>query len=206
MFSWLSIVTIIGPNRCGAVPEYGAVLPKSEEFKMSNNALSVVRCSAILELQALRTRRPAGSFESEIADYAIDLVLNDSRPDGDFLVVNALKDARSVLIRRKRRDKERAFFPMDESEENDVGQEVAHAMIASQRLLAHDIAWQDSYQYLLEAIESQKLLTECLKGWRDGEQLTETADRLDISREYVKKLRGRIRQIAISTFASGGLH
>lgn len=110
---------------------------------MTTQALSPARCSAVLALQQLRSRRASGSFEFEIADYAIDLVLNDRRPESDFLVVNALKDARSVLIRQKRRLRTRGMLPLDE-----------------------------------------------------------TAIRLGISREYVKKLRGRIRSTAVATFAS----
>ncbi|UYG05541.1 hypothetical protein OCT51_09330 [Halomonas sp. LR3S48] len=163
---------------------------------MTTQALSPARCNAVLALQNLRARRAPGSFDFEIADYAIDLVLSDQRPETDFLVVNALKDARSVLIRKMRRHRARGMLPIEETVNTATSQELAQAMIAAQRPLADNVASYHSYQQLRARLGDQGYLPECLDGWRDGEGLLETAQRLGISREYVKKLRGRIRSIA----------
>lgn len=183
----------------------GAALPKVRKMEMTTLALSPARCSAVLALQELRSSRPPGSFEFDVADHAIDLVLSEQRPESDYLLVNAIKDSRSVLTRQKRRLRERGMLPLDETSDTAAGQELAHAMIAAQRPLAEDAAWQDSYRHLRTTLGDQGYLPECLDGWRDGEQLTETSLRLGISRDYVKKLRGRIRSNAIASFAPGVL-
>ncbi|NUB11404.1 hypothetical protein GAY28_01010 [Azospirillum brasilense] len=67
-------------------------------------SLSTARACAILEIQKIRQLHSVNSFEHAVADHAIDLVLNETRPEDTFLVMNALQDAKSVLSRRKRRD------------------------------------------------------------------------------------------------------
>lgn len=164
---------------------------------MTTQALSPARCGAVLALQNLRARRAPDSFDFEIADYAIDLALSDKRPETSYLVVNVLKDARSVLTRKKRRHRARGMLLLDETLSTAAGQELAEAMTAAQRPLADDVASYHSYQKLRARLGDQGYLHQCLDGWLDGEELLETAQRLGISREYVKKLRGRIRSIAI---------
>jgi hypothetical protein len=164
---------------------------------MTTQVLSPARCSAVLTLQKIRSRRVPGSFEFEAADHAIDLVLSDQRPESNFLVINALKDARSVLIRQKRRLHTRVMLTLDETPDTVAGQELVQSMIGAQHPLAEDAAWYDSYRVLRTSLGEDGYLPRCLDAWRDGEELAETATRLGISRDYVKKLRGRIRATAV---------
>lgn len=105
-----------------------------------------------------------------------------------------------MLIRQKRRQRAREVFPLDETPDTFAGEELLRAMLAAQRPLAEVAAWQDSYRLLRARLGEGSYLHECLDGWRDGEELSETANRLGISREYVKKLRGRIRSTAVTSF------
>lgn len=163
-------------------------------------AISPARWSAVLELQGIRSRLCPGSFEFDIADHAIDLVLNDNRPDGPFLVRNALKDSRSVTIRRVRRERERFALPQTEGEFSP-----AETLPDDHPSPETQAVWKDGYLKLSTALEgSNARAALCLRAWLKGDEMAETASQLGISREYVKKIRTGIRAVAGQVFLDAG--
>jgi hypothetical protein len=62
--------------------------------------------------------------------------------------------------------------------------------------------WADAYARLRAALEKRnRYAAACLDGWRAGEEESETAAALGISRDYVKKLRRLIRRTAAEIFS-----
>lgn len=152
---------------------------------------------AVQTLQAIRDRHQPGTFEFEVADHAINLVISGTRPPGPFLLRNAYRDARSVMIRRKRRDRE--FLPLDEDTCGEYRHEVHSLWYSAHTCPERRVIYLDAYERLkLHVSNSNKLAAPCLDCWHAGDTLDETASRLAISREYVKKLRGSIRKAAKS--------
>jgi hypothetical protein len=63
------------------------------------------------------------------------------------------------------------------------------------------VAWREIYTRLAKVVARRnRYAAACLDAWRDGADLNETAARLGISRDYVKKLRGIIRATAAAEF------
>jgi hypothetical protein len=183
-----------------------AALPKVE--MQVTQPISSARWRAVQQLQDIRWRRRPNFFEFDIADYAGGLVLSPTRSEDGFLVINALKDARSVLIRRKRRDRARGMIPLLGSNAGDNPLEVAPEVqrdktyAASQgRGTEHTVGWREIYDQLAKLVAQRNHhAAACLDAWRNGADLNETAARLGISRDYVKKLRGLIRTTAAAEF------
>jgi hypothetical protein len=180
--------------------------PKVE--KQVTQAISPARWRAVQTLQDIRKRRRPNSFEFEVADHAGALVLSPSRDEGGFLVVNTLKDARSVLIRRRRRDQARGMIPVLGSKAGTDPLELAPEVqrdgtyAADQgRGTEETVAWREVYARLAKPVaQRNRHAAACLDAWRDGADLNETAALLGISRDYVKKLRGLIRTTAAAEF------
>lgn len=133
--------------------------------------------------------------------------MSPARSEDGFLVVNALKDARSVLIRRKRRDRARGMIPVlgrNAGDPLELAPEVQRdkTYTASQgEGTEHAVGWREVYARLVKVVaQRNRHAKACLEAWRDGADLNETAARLGISRDYVKKLRGLIRTTAAAEF------
>jgi DNA-binding CsgD family transcriptional regulator len=61
------------------------------------------------------------------------------------------------------------------------------------------LEWESSYRLVEnEVARHNRHARACLEHWRDGDDLRQTAAKLGISREYVKKLRRRIRRTALA--------
>lgn len=166
--------------------------------------ISAARWAAVLTLQKMRDRRAPNSFEFEVADHAIDLLLNPERPEGPYLVPNALRDARSVLIRRNRRLRKRGMLPLYAGPESPAALEVSHIVESDRTVAASrpqsietELGWKQVFHRLHSVVSDKSARAgEILIGWRAGEDMAEAAHRLQISKHYVKKLRGDIRREA----------
>jgi len=166
--------------------------------------MSAARWAAILTLQKMRNRRTPNSFEFEVVDHAIDLLLNPERIDGPYLVSNAVRDARSVLIRRGRRLRKRGMLPLYSDPDGNSGLEVSPVIEADRTVAAArpesieiEMGWRQEFRRLHAAVlRRNSRAGQVLTGWWTGEDMAEAADRLRISTHYVKKLRGEIRKEA----------
>lgn len=174
---------------------------------MQTQQISAARWAALLSLQNRRDRLPRNSFEFEIADHAIDLVLNPGRPEGTYLLHNALKDARSVRIRQLRRARARGMVPLLHEHSVTGPLDISPAIEADRTVtesrpqsIEVQLGWRQEFENLNAAVSTISARAgNVLIGWLAGEDLAETAKRLAISTHYVKKLRGEIRQRALGT-------
>jgi hypothetical protein len=150
----------------------------------------------------------SSGWSASVADCAGTLVLSPARSEDGFLVTNALKDARSILIRRKRRDRARGMIPLLGSNAGDDPLEVAPEVQRDKTYAAsrgqgteHTVGWREIYAQLAKLVaQRNRHAAACLDAWRDGADLNETAARLGISRDYGRKLRGLIRTVAATAF------
>ncbi len=175
---------------------------------MEQAADAPARWAVVSQFQRRRDRYDVNSFEFEIADHAISLTLNPERGFNGYFARNAWRDAKSVVLRRRRRQKARFITLYGQTVEGghlDFSVEVQAALATldcpdPQRTLV----WADAYLRLRNALERRnRYAAGCLDGWRDGEEEQETAARLGISRDYVKKLRRLIRQAAAEVLSDG---
>jgi hypothetical protein len=172
---------------------------------MQTQNVSAARWAAVLSLQNRRSRLALNSFEFDVADHAIDLVLNAGRPEGPYLLQNALKDARSVVIRQKRRTRARGMVPLLDERAGTGPLEVSRSIEADRtvadarpRSIEVQLGWRQEFQGLHAIVSAARGRTgSVLTGWLGGEDLADTAKRLAISTHYVKKLRGEIRLHAL---------
>lgn len=192
-----------GIRKPSAVLHLMGGMAKTEVVKMQTQ-ISAARWAAVHSLQNMRDRRDPNSFEFQVADHAIDLLLSPHRPEGPYLVKNALRDARSVLIRQKRRAQRRGMLPLYGDSGNGDGLELPRSLqsdpvvkAARPQSVETELAWKQEFGQLLLAISRRNARAgEVLTGWRLGEEVVETANRLQISTHYAKKLRGAIREQA----------
>jgi hypothetical protein len=156
-------------------------------------SLSDARARAILKLQHHRDSRDPNSFEHKAADHAIDLVLNERRPEGPFLAHNALRDARKILARQRRRHVAR--YPDGEEQLVTISATDADTPSASLGRSPADLAeWREAYERVREAAAKQDPRAAiCLDDWRDGFSDKQTALKLGISRSYVHVMRNTAR-------------
>lgn len=167
------------------------------------------RWAVVEQIQRRRTHRTPGSFEFEVADHAVSLALNRNRPVDEFFARNALRDAKSVVLRRQRRQQAR-FVPLygrgENGDELALSPEIQGAMAqggSSFSVTERAFIWGEAYAQLRAALEAlNRYAAACLDAWRNGEGEQETAAALGISREYVKKLRRLIRE-TVATMLSG---
>jgi hypothetical protein len=160
-------------------------------------SLSEARARAITDIQILRDRRNVNSLEYATADHAIDLVLNASRPEDAFLVVNALKDARSVMLRRRRRENDRTveLSVLD----NLSGEGAASPSAGLCRSPEATLVESDAYDRLKAWGDAQPVRTaRCLEEWRLGFTGQESAKRNGLSRRTINTQRRTIRDAARS--------
>ena len=166
---------------------------------MMLQAIEAARWIAVEQLQRCIRHNDPSSFGSAVAEHAIGLVLNTSRPANSFLVHNAQGDARKVVSARRRRSLSRDVrFPHGPGERGSCSE--VEGLCARQGHVAeceHAILWADLYWRLRAAVTGRnRLAGTCLDDWRDGREEIETADSLGISLGYVKKLRRMIRDVA----------
>jgi hypothetical protein len=109
--------------------------------------------------------------------------------------------------RRRRRDRSR-FVPLygrGQDNELALSAEVEDALTKDNGALCElerSSMWADDYARLRAALEKRnRYAAACLDGWCAGEEESETAAALGISRDYVKKLRRLIREIAAKIFS-----
>jgi hypothetical protein len=162
-------------------------------------SISAARWCAVHKLQTIRDRYSSGSFEFDVADHAIDLVLSPDRPDNEFLVHNAMRDARSVLIRQKRRVADRGMHPLygdDEEISPQVQKDQTYARSQPPSVEAV-LGWRQEFEQLRARVANDNgYAGRVLDRWLVGDEVNETAQLLKISAHYVKKLRKRIRETA----------
>jgi hypothetical protein len=162
-------------------------------------ALEPERCAAIMRLQRLASQRDPSSFEFAVSDHAITLLLNPTRPIDSFSVRNAWRDARSVILRQRGRARERGMLPLHGTGAESSTETEATYFHNAGRVDNVDapFVWADAYRRLRAALVLRnRYAAACLDAWRDGEEEHTTAAALGISREYVKKLRRLIRDVA----------
>lgn len=168
---------------------------------MKTQIVSAARWAAVLKLQNIRDKKSPQSFGFEIADYAIELVLSPERSEDKYLVKNALKDARSILIRRKRRERERGMLSLTEEDNVETAFQIENDPLVTSSLPPSPervLVWKQELANLSKATPVRTPRVErVLLGWRNGESIRETAFRLNCSTHYVKKLRAQIRTKAL---------
>ena len=172
---------------------------------MQTQQISAARWAALIALQNRRDRLPRNSFEFDVADHAIDLVLNPGRPEGPYLLHNALKDARSVRIRQLRRARARGMVPLLHEHSITGLLDVSPAIETDCTVVGSrpqsvevQLGWRQELEKLHASVSAgSRRAGYVLTGWLAGEDLAETARRLAISTHYVKKLRGEVRQRAL---------
>ncbi len=164
------------------------------------DGLSPARVRVIKTLQTLRDRRPVNSLEYAAADHAIELVLNEARPADSFLLVNALKDARSVVLRQRRRANAR--FAELETLDNASGILPDPPSAAFGGSPETGLVWSDAYAQLKAWGDQQPVRTaRCLEDWRLGYSVVESALRMGVSRRTLTTERKTIRDAATSLLA-----
>lgn len=163
-------------------------------------SLSEARARAIIELQDIRKKRSANSFEHAVADYAIDLVLNETRPEGPYLVANALQDAKSILTRQKRRDRLRygelqLIDNVDGASANSPSATLAASPEAA-------LEWADGYRKLKAwADQRSSRCGAVLHDWRAGMTGAQSARQRRVSERTIDCERHGLRQAATRLFA-----
>jgi hypothetical protein len=159
-------------------------------------SLSPPRVRAIKTLQKLRDHRPANSLEYAAADHAIDLVLNDTRPADNFLLVNVLKDARSVVLRQRRRANGRVVdLDALDNLAGDAADSPSAVLSCSPEAT---LTWSEGYRKLKAWGDQQPVRTaRCLEDWRLGYTGTESARRQGLSRRTLTTERKVIRDAAV---------
>lgn len=178
---------------------------------MTQAALAPARWAVVSQFQRRRDRRNVNSFEFEIADHAVSLALNPNRRFDAYFARNTWRDAKSVVLRQRRRRKAR-FVPLhtqtEEGNHLDLSVEVQAALTTEDSALTdteRTLVWTDAYSRLRNALDRRnRYAARCLDAWRDGEEEQETAAALGISRDYVKKLRRLIRETAAEVLSDGG--
>ncbi len=174
---------------------------------MSQAAYAPARWAAVEQLQRRCANRDPSSFEFEVADHAISLALNPNRPIDAFFARNVHRDAKSIVARRRRRVRSR-FVPLygrGHDNELALSADVEDGLTKDNAALCdleRSCISADAYARLRAALEKRnRYAPACLDGWRDGQEASETAAALGISRDYVKKLRCLIREIAAEVFS-----
>lgn len=170
-------------------------------------AVEAARWIAVEHLQRRIRHNDPNSFGSAVAEHAIGLVLNTSRPADSYLAHNARMDARKVVSARRRRSLSRDVpFPHGpgewgyRSEAETLCIQQGHVTECERAIL-----WADLYRHLRKAVTGRnRLAGACLDDWRDGREEAETADALGISLGYVKKLRRMIRDVATADLLPEG--
>jgi len=162
-------------------------------------SISVARWRAVHKLQTIRNRYASGSFEFEVADHAIDLVLSPDRPDNKFLVHNAMRDARSVLIRQKRRIADRGMYHLygDDEEISPQIQQDETYLASQPPSVEAALGWRQEFEQLRARVSNDnRHAGRVIERWLAGDEICETGKVLKISSHYVKKLRKKIRETA----------
>jgi hypothetical protein len=166
------------------------------------------RWAVVEQFQQRRGNHASNSFEFEIADHAISYVIDPDRTFDDYFVRNAWRDAKSVVLRQRRRQQTRFVALYGRSEDGaelDLSIDVqVHLTNGSGALQDAEMAlvWSDAYSRLRAVLHQRNpFAAACLDAWRDGEEEQETAAALGISRDYVKKLRRLIRDLAAEMFS-----
>lgn len=158
-----------------------AALPNSAQFL------------AVEHFQSLRDKHAPGSRQYEIADKAIDLALNHSRADDDFIERNAYRDARRTVDRRS---KKREFLSIDAASD-----EAVYQLPDQYFYRIEDKASPESILLAKEALQQALPPNQgnpgnaerILQGMVDGESARETAQVLDISPSRIAQQRVAIK-------------
>lgn len=163
-------------------------------------ALSPARARATIDLQNIRNRRSVNSLEFAVADHAITLVLNPARVEDDFLVVNALRDARSILLRQRQRDTRR-YAPVEAMESTD-GLTMESPSAGLCRSPEAVLIANDGYRSLKAWGDRRPVRTaRCLKQWYAGFTAAESARENGSSLRTERAERAGVRAAALSILA-----
>lgn len=169
-----------------------------------NMPLPTAPWRAVLNIQRRRSSFPINSLPSRIADHAVGLALSPKRAPSPYFAVNALRDARTIVLRRDRLEQRRFPQPLYGTPANPDSLEIRHETSTQidpvenpAEAAEEERQWINLYQAIRARLaERHPKLPSVFDGWRDGETVQQTAVRLDISQGYVKKLRLVAAQIA----------
>ena len=168
--------------------------------------ISAARWHAVSKLQKIRSHHAPGSFESDVADCAIDLALSPDRKEDNFFLRNVWRDARSICIKRKRRTAERVFVTVSTDGEDDSKTPHSNPIELAGTALSIEgiLGLREQIQQLYAAVSgTNRYAGAVLDGWFEGYEMAETAETLQISERYVKKLRVVIRTTAVNLAVHG---
>lgn len=157
-------------------------------------ALSEARCDALSTLQSLRDRRDTSSIEYDVADHALSLAMSPSRDDTRYLARDCLRNARSIVVRSRRRSREGGVdFLSPAAAEGDPAELVAaETPDPFERAL-----WRTTYAVFVERIRALGRDAErALAGMVEDEPVERTAREAGMSPRKLKSLRAQIRRLA----------
>jgi hypothetical protein len=168
---------------------------------------SAARWDAVHALQTKRARFSTNSIQHRTFDHAIDLALSPRRKDNNFLAWNASVDARKIIERKDRRDGARFPHPLYGTKSQPDSLAIGFESLAKfdstyQAALSptadNNLIWKQLYDKLVLIVGQRNAYAiSVLNGWRDGEEVSETAKLLGISCAYVKKIRLMITRAAL---------
>lgn len=149
---------------------------------------------AIEELQILRSKHPPGSRQHEIADKAIDLALNESRSDDEYLTRNAYRDARRTLDRQA---KKYTFFSIEAANDDAIDGKLPDDFIGylsdpaspESELFAEQI----NQHILRSSLGPTSTIARVFQGMVDGRTAKQTASELSVGPSRVAQYRSKIR-------------
>lgn len=154
------------------------------------------RFRAIEQLQSIRDCPQTGPEKSAEADYAINLVLNPSRKVDDYLIKNALRDAKRILGRIRPRE-ERLLISFDSpiSAFDEDGSELTlHDVVPASVLSPLEaLILSDENTLLRNQFKKHRLKQQLMECLGIGLTLAEAASATGISLSYAKKLRASLR-------------
>lgn len=172
-----------------------------------STGLPAVHFDVVRSLQNRFSVLPPGSEDAEITEHAISLALSPARKEAnpDFLRRDVLRDARRIYRRspdRKVIYLSPAVFLDYQDDDGEVGARTA-VPVPVDRDTPEKIAVARELEQRIRAAAStlDPLAERCLDGLFLGEQEWETAAAIGTPPARVKRLRTRIRKVAIGIIA-----
>ncbi len=156
------------------------------------------RFSAIQRLQTIRNRHRPGSHKHDVAEYAIDLALNEGRRADHFLVRNTLRDASNILRRGTRRRPQHfsldaELLDQDQAEITTLHDRVPDSAPTPAQLCEYNDLESHLRSRLGVGSSSHRRAFDAVMA---GETAREFSDRTKLSQSYFKKLKREIRKAA----------
>lgn len=170
-----------------------------------NKHIDTVCWTTVSTLQQKMAKNVPGAFWYDVYDHAIELILSGNRHGDPYLLRNAVRDARSTVIRRKCRKQQIETVQIDALGSEDALSKLENnpSIVASRpsptdtQIAATEMVCQLRTRLTTKNPHAGSVL----EYWLIGESVNSTADRLGISRDYIKKLRKMVRSVANDLFA-----